>query len=278
MNTDNCDTIGPWSEIKLDILRKYANAYTRILKANKMIREYSYIDAFAGAGIHYRKGTNEAIPGSPLNALSVDPPFTNYHFIDMDPERTDNLKDLAELQNRSNVCVYNGDCNEILLREIFPRIQYSKYTRGLCLLDPYAINLDWNVILEAGRSKAIEIFINFMVMDMNMNILKHDKTRVTETQKERMNRFWGDSSWEQVAYTTENDLFGHAEKTSNEDLACAYKKRLKDVAGFQYVADPLSMRNNKGATVYYLFYASPNSTGGKIVNEIFAKHRPSKTR
>ncbi len=40
----NLDEIGPWSEIKLDILRDYAAPYSRILKSNGF--HHGYIDAF----------------------------------------------------------------------------------------------------------------------------------------------------------------------------------------------------------------------------------------
>jgi len=33
--------------------------------------------------------------------------------------------------------------------------------------------------------------------------------------------------------------------------------------------------NSLGATIYYLFFASPNQTGKKIVEHIFEKHRIS---
>jgi hypothetical protein len=55
----------------------------------------------------------------------------------------------------------------------------------------------------------------------------------------------------------------------NQMIAEAYRKRLKEVAGFKYVPEPIPMRNSKNAVVYYLFFASPNETGAKIVGEIF---------
>ena len=33
------------------------------------------------------------------------------------------------------------------------------------------------------------------------------------------------------------------------------------------------MRNSKGAVVYYLYFASPNDTGARIVGEIFDTYR-----
>jgi hypothetical protein len=42
------------------------------------------------------------------------------------------------------------------------------------------------------------------------------------------------------------------------------------------VPEPLPMRNSKGAIVYYLFFASQNDAGAKIVGEIFDKYRERK--
>jgi hypothetical protein len=53
----------------------------------------------------------------------------------------------------------------------------------------------------------------------------------------------------------------------------ATSKRLKDVAGFEFVPDPLPMRNRNKAVVYYLFLASPNAVAKKIIEEIFATYR-----
>jgi three-Cys-motif partner protein len=63
------------------------------------------------------------------------------------------------------------------------------------------------------------------------------------------------------------------EKAPNEAVVAAYCKRLKDVAGFKYVPEPLPMRNTRGAVVYYLLFASHNETGNKIAEHIFRKYR-----
>ena len=65
------DEIGYWSEIKLDIVKDYASAYSRILAAQRKPALYHvYIDAFAGAGVHISKATGEYIPGSPHKCAS----------------------------------------------------------------------------------------------------------------------------------------------------------------------------------------------------------------
>jgi len=265
------DEIGYWSEIKLEILKKYASAYSGILAKQPSIKRHLYVDAFAGAGVHISKQTGEFVPGSPMNALLVEPPFTELHFIDLDGDKTAELRKLAG--DRNNVHIHEGDCNQILESTVFPRCRYKDYSRALCLLDPYGLHLDWSVIAKAGEIKTIEIFINFPVMDMNRNVLWRNPDKVSPEQALRMDSYWGDGSWRQVAYRTDQNLFGYPEKTDNDVIAEAFRLRLKNVAGFEYVPSPMPMRNAKGAIVYYLFFASPNRTGNKIVENIFGKYK-----
>ena len=258
------DEIGYWSELKLEIIKKYAGAYSQILAAQKVSLEHHYIDAFAGAGIHLAKRTRDFILGSPLNALNINPPFKHHHLIDLDGERIEHLREITK--DREDVTAYEGDSIAVFLEEVFPKVCYEDYRRALCILDPYKLSPDWRVVAKAGEMKSVEIFLNFMVMDMNMNVLWKNPSAVSPTQIQRMNRFWGDDSWRSAAYRREADLFGsHEEKASNEDVAEAYRKRLKDVARFKYVPRPLPMRNSGGAIIYYLFFASPNATGARIV-------------
>ena len=63
------------------------------------------------------------------------------------------------------------------------------------------------------------------------------------------------------------------EKATNAEVAEAFRERLQKVAGFNFVPEPIPMRNTRGAVVYYLFFASPNETGAKIVRDIFNKYR-----
>lgn len=266
------DEIGEWSEIKLEILRKYAPVYTSILSNQSFVKGYYYIDGFSGYGIHKSKTRDDLIEGSPSIALKTNPPFTAHYWVDLNSKKVEFLKRLSD--GHPNVNVFDGDCNDILVNEIFPTIQFSQFKRALCLLDPYGIHLNWNVIEAAGRSKSIEIFLNFPIMDINRNVLRTNPDRVDPANIKRMDFFWGDDSWKQAAYRRHPGLFDTIEeKTSNNDVVSAFQKRLKEVAGFNYVPDPIPMKNDQGATVYYLFFATPNKTAHKIVVEIMNKYR-----
>jgi three-Cys-motif partner protein len=264
------DEIGYWSEIKLDIVKDYAAAYSRILAAQtRPAFEHVYIDAFAGAGVHVSKATGQYIPGSPVNALLVHPSFREYHLIDIDRQKVASLRRFTK--GRSDVHIHEGDCNPILLEKVFPTVRWEQYRRGLCLLDPYGLHLNWKVIEAAGKSRAIDMFLNFPVADINRNVLWRHPEGVDTADLKRMDEFWGDESWREIAYKP--DLLGYREKEENEVVAEGFRRRLLKVAGFKHVPAPLPMRNTKGATVYFLFLASQKPTAEHIITDIFNKYR-----
>jgi three-Cys-motif partner protein len=266
------DQIGYWSQLKLDIVKDYATAYSTILAKQPKIR-HVYIDAFAGAGVHQLKSTGELVPGSPLNALAVVPPFKELHLVDLDGTKVENLKQLTA--GRNDVFIYQGDSNEVLLRDVFPGVRFEDYKRGLCLLDPYGLTLNWEVIAAAAAAKTIEIFLNFPIMDMNRNALWSNAAGVAADDRRRMTAFWGDESWQKVVYREHGTLFGGDDLVKaggNANVVKAFSERLRTVAGFAEVPEPIPMRNSKNATVYYLFFASHNKTGAKIARYLLRRY------
>lgn len=269
------DVIGKWSEVKLEILRKYAKAYSKIL-ARQANLEHFYIDGFSGAGLHVSKGTSQAIEGSPRIALGIEPPFRRYYFIDLNGDKLDVLR--GAVGERSDVEIRQGDCNGVLVNEIFPQVTWERYRRALCLLDPYGLDLDWKVTLTAGELRTIDLFLNFPVMDMNRNALWRDPDKVSGEHRERMTRYWGDETWFDATYQRSKQLglFGGEEewiKVTNGEVAKAFRHRLRQVAGFAHVPEPLPMKNSKGVVVYYLFFGSAKPVAGNIVEDIFDRYR-----
>lgn len=261
--------------MKLAIIKEYASAYAKILaktQREKLSRlRWQYIDAFAGPGVHLSKTTREVVEGSPLIAVKTVPSFSEYHFIDSDPARAEQLREIAG--PRSDVHIYSGDCNEVLLQNVFPSVRYVEYQRALCLLDPYNINLKWEVIEAAGRSGAIEIFLNFMIMDINRNVLRRNRDLAIQSKIDQLTRLWGDDTWQDAAYSSEGKLFDDPEKVSNARFEEAWRTRLKEKAGFKFVSDPMPMRTRTNSVIYYLYFASQKPAAASIVKDIFRKYR-----
>jgi three-Cys-motif partner protein len=268
------DEVGDWSVLKLDIIEQYGSAYTKAFNVRgRQLKKY-YIDGFSGAGAHVVKRTRQQIEGSPARALKITPPFDGFYFIDLNKDKTDYLETLCE--NRSDVHIINDDANSYL-RTLLPTIQFRRYNRALCVLDPYGLHLDWEVMELAGKSKAVDMFLNFPVMDMNRNAIWRTPEGASPEGIERMNRFWGDDSWKKAAYAKSKQMGFFFEppdeKQPNSAIVAAFRERLNKVAGFEFVPEPMPMINSRNAVVYYLFFASPKPVAKDIITHIFKSHR-----
>jgi three-Cys-motif partner protein len=270
------DEIGYWSELKLEIVEKYGSAYTTAFKKTRL-KKY-YIDGLCGAGVHFSRKTASQVEGSPSRALRI-PSFDRYYFIDIDREKTAYLQKLCG--DRTDVYIHTGDSTEYLTKELLPKIQFKNYERALCLLDPYGLHIDLEVMYQAGQSKAIDMFLNFPVMDMNRNAIWKNPERVPQDGIERMTKFWGDESWKKAAYaeSPQGSFFGpEMVKQGNDEIVGAFRERLKKVAGFKFVREPLPMRNSTNAVVYYLLFASQKPVAERIITYIFRKYGSSGRR
>lgn len=274
MPTFKFDQVGIWSELKLEIVEKYGAAYTAAFANEPRLKKY-YVDAFSKAGVHISKRSGGTIEGSPARALKTSPKFDGFYFIDMDAQKTAHLKTICV--GRSDVHIETGDASEYLTKVLLPTIDYGKYNRALCLFDPYGLHLEWRAMELAGKSRAVDMFLNFPVMDMNRNAIWRNPDAVPKDGMDRMNRFWGDDSWRSTAYVenAQGNLFGAPDvvKQSNEVIVSAFRERLRQVAGFQFVPEPLPMKNSTNAVVYYLFFASQKPVAQKIIESIFKKYR-----
>ena len=282
--------VGPWAQEKLMCLRKYLHAYTTIL-SKKQFKGYFYIDAFAGPGtlkirqqqtddpgqklllevsdhVMQDAGKVEYISGSPRVALELEKPFTDYIFIEIDRKRLNRLKILEEKYKGSNRRIYlrEQDCNDYL-RELLKQTQWHQW-RGVIFLDPFGMQVPWETIVAIGKTKAIEIFINFPVGMAIQRLLKRSG-QFTPKERAKLDQYFGTSEWYNLLYENKQDLFGeniNKIQNSGDVLMRWYRKRLKDV--FPHVSTAREIQSTNNRPLYYLIFAGPNKTGAKIANDV----------
>jgi len=263
------DTIGSWSVEKLNLLRKYLQAYVTVLRKQSWCKGYEYIDGFAGTGKPKSRDEQRYIDGSPGVALTLSHPFTKYHFIESLDWRIKKLEKLRKEFADRQIEIYPGDCNEVLRTRIVPDLPLKSYKRAIAFLDPFGMQLEWNTLEEMARAGTIEVFLNFSVMAINRNVRLRRKEDIAPAVRERMNRFWG-TDWEAELYEQEQTLFGPETvriKQSGKDLGHRFQKRLKEI--FPHCTVPVLMTNSKRAPLYCLVFAGHNPTGVKIADDIF---------
>ncbi len=266
------DDVGPWTEIKLQFLEKYVPTWAKILNSQTTRFTRVYVDGFAGAGEHRRKGTDQIIAGSPKIALETKPPFDELHFVDLRGDKLDALKVLCA--GRAGAFVHSGDANEVLLAKVFPRCRHEDFRRALCLLDPYGLQVDWKVLQAAAKTRATEVVYHLSAQAINRNIRRGTSEAIQANDRARFTALWGDETWQEILFERSPGLFEEVEEQRGyEHLARAFRERLLSVAGFQYVAEPLLLKNSTNAPLYWLFFAGPNATGARIVKDIFDQYR-----
>jgi three-Cys-motif partner protein len=272
VDVEGLDRLKPWSLIKHEIIEKYAHAYTTILRSQRWARRYVYIDAFAGAGVAFDATSDELVPAGALRVLDVEPPFSEYHFIESNPQKAAVLRQIVAKQPRT-AKVYEEDYRE-KLPSLLERCRYEDRARGLCLLDPYGLTVDYDLLEQIAATQTVEIFFNFMLVSANRNVLwRIDPSKIAPKRAAMMRRVWGNDEWPAAAYEKEASLFGDISvKASNDRIIGAYRQRLSE-AGFAYVAAPIPMRNSTNAAIYYLFFCSPKAVAADIVEDIFSRYR-----
>lgn len=248
-------------EMKYPLLRKYFNAYT-IVVSNYFPR-FFYIDGFAGTGKCREEHYGKEVDGSPLIALQLKYPFTDYIFIELNPKR----KALLE----KHVCKYRGKealCHEkerrdgrmkISIRAIEADINdsirdvLSKIPQNMpcfIFLDPEGLELKWETVEECSKKPRAELLINFSISGVIRN-LKNPR-----------------------ADKTIRDFLGNeAESVLPLVLLETYKEKLEK--HFKWVIHKAVLSPTR-STIYYLIFATNNRTGCRIMSNVMKTGKQEK--
>lgn len=275
---------GSWTDKKLEILKKYLDAYNTALKKQPFKRVY--IDAFAGTGYRQQrkkqykiKGffeeleideSKKFLKGSAKLALEAKPPFDRYIFIESDKNKIDELEKLREehSEKAEQIEVIQSDANEFI-RDYCNEEDWAN-TRAVLFLDPFATEVEWETIKAIAQTKSIDVWILFPVMAVN-RLLAKDPQKIWY---DRLNKIFGTEDWFESFYKTRtlNNIFGKSVDTIIK--ACDftrignfYKSRLKAI--FSGVAEkPKVFYNSRGSALFQLFFAAGNAKGSPIAIRI----------
>ena len=276
---------GNWTEKKLDVFKKYVQAYLTIMAKNPYW-ETIYFDGFAGSG--NRKGKenvavlrklfsddeiNDSYKGAAERIVSLDLSFDYYYFIDT------NLKSLKKLENKlkpytekKKILFRPGDCNHWLweLSDVMKR-EPERYA-ALVLLDPFGMQINWDSIASLQNTRT-DIWI-LVPTGVIVNRLLDKKGELKHLEK--LESFFGMNKEElkQYFYTEKkyNTIFGEQSiirKVNNpiEKIAELYIKRLNDIWKF-VTKKPLILRNRKNVALFHFVFASNNATALNISKQI----------
>lgn len=252
--TSSNDFGGVWTEQKLRILEKYVSFYPRALKNQKY--NLIYIDSFAGTG--FCNGASGRIPGSAIRALSVEPGYSKYIFIERKPRRCKLLS--AALSDpayeNKNIVTKLADAN-LEVPALLAGIDW-RYNRAVIFLDPFGMELDWTVLEAIARTRAVDGWYLFSLSGF-FRQATNQFIKLDEHKTAALNRILGTNKWSEEIYgIKQQDMYGQEMRirTANVDDLIAYAtRRLKDI--FPFVSEPLILPRT-GVRRYALFFFTSN--------------------
>ncbi len=275
---------GDWTQDKLARVRDYLVAYMNIMKPRSHFT-VSYVDAFAGTGyveLAQNRPTELLIPelaetetrkfvdGSAQIALQIEQPFHEYHFVEKNPSRCQDLERLKsthqDLQNAIHIHV--REANEFLLE--FCQTRDWRKNRAVIFLDPYGMQVDWATIEAIEKTKAVDLWYLFPLGVAVGRLLTKDG-QIPPAWRDALTRLFGTDDWYDAFYRTRSEptLFGDIESTEKignaEAIAKYFVERLKSLfAGV--VEKPLPLYNRNKVPLYLLCFATanPNAIGPAI--------------
>lgn len=279
---------GDWTEQKLDVLRGYLSAYTKVLKRKRL--KTGYIDAFAGSGSRSgrrqadddpsqvelfpgltKPDAQELLAGSARLALESKPRFDKYIFVEQDSNRCADLEGLRDEFPglADDVDIKRGDANQ-LLQELCGR-DWQRH-RAVLFLDPYGLQVEWATLEAVAATRAIDMWLLFP-LGIGVNRMLPRSGEVPETWRRRLDTLFGTPEWFDEFYRLESrpSLFDDDEvfldKATMERMAGYFNDRLGSI--FAGVApQPGILRNSVNNPLYLLCFAVGNPRARKVALRI----------
>jgi hypothetical protein len=264
---------GDWTKEKLTIIEDYLQFYVNALSKQKV--QLIYIDAFAGSG-KTELQSGETIDGSALISLKYN--FDKYYFIELDEERSRCLNEEINTrfhEKKDKVKVITGDSNSEL-KKLFRSL--TVYQRGVMFLDPYAMELEWDVLETAKQTNILDIWYLFPLNALTRNLYK--KMSMPIATKNKVTQILGTNEWEKELYhqSAQLSIFGDEplERVNFDRLVDFVRQRL--INSFPYVSPQSRMlKNSNNSPMFILFFIMTNKSGkaiglgSKVVTDIFNK-------
>lgn len=243
-----------WTIQKWGYLKKYLHAYTTIVSC--YFPKFIYIDLCAGKGIY------DGNQGSPLIALNLEYPFTDYIFVEKDEENIAELKKNVSNVTPKKAVIYRNDDKKQKDTQIkisfkkmeaiyFVNQELEKIPSYPCFIfiDPDGIEeVDMDSIVKCGKKDRSELFINFSVSGVIRNI-GNERCHPTIT------KFYGNEKWKNVKGVINKE----------ERYAELYVESLKNFFNHQTY---IKIKNENNVPLYYLIYTTNNDSGFKIMKDV----------
>lgn len=272
---------GKWTEEKIDVFIKYAEAYLTVMK-DRPYYKLLYFDGFAGSGVIDPTEDGdpyELIQGVATRILNIaEPrPFDSYYFVEKNKSNAQKLdRMIKEHYPKKLAWVVNEDCNKKLMDlASYMRRPANKNLRALAFIDPYGMQLSWNSLLSL-QAIPMDIWI-LIPTGIGVGRLLRNDGQIEPSWMSRLKDFLGMEEVDIMNYfyqrKTTHTLFGAEDKLlknpqATERIAALYTKRILDAGIFKHVSKPRVLKNSIGRTMYHFIMCTNKQVALRIADTI----------
>lgn len=138
--------------------------------------QLAYIGLYSGPGRARVAGESYVVETTALSVLRQPDPFTDYVYVDNDPECLDALATRIHASGTSaNVTFIPGDVNEsvVAVREALPRYSRSRGLLSFCFVDPFDIQLRFETIRGLSGLRMDFLILLMLGVDARRNLQRY---------------------------------------------------------------------------------------------------------
>lgn len=257
---------GFWTKEKLDLLRRYLDAFTTASKSQK---EILYFDLFAGQADNYDRITGDPISGSARIALEVDgSKFSRLRFFELEPHATElESRLLSDFPGR-DIKVHRGDCNS-KISEALVEISHLNWAPSFAFIDPNGPHVHWATLQALAQFKKpgstkVELWALFP-HGMFTRLLPVSGEVRPEDQNV-LNLMFGTEEWRFIYEARLKESITPAR--AREEYVNLFRWRLEAVLGYKRT-HALELMNERGQPLYDMIFASDHEAGDRIMAHLY---------
>lgn len=262
---------GDWTQLKLDILRNYLDAFTTATKFKSPVARV-FLDAFAGEGRGRSRETGDIFEGSTRIALATDdPPFSHLRFFELAPGRAAALQSTLDREFPGrDIKVYEGDANA-RIRDALVDLRSVRWAPMFAFLDPDGIELSWGTLKALARHREGKYKVEMWMLFSTMGLVRRlalDEANLRPGDEQAATDAFGDESWRAIYDRRRSDqITGRQARAEYINL---YRWKLENQLEYAHTF-ALEIRNNCGVPIYAMVFATDNATGKKIMSSLYRK-------
>lgn len=248
-----------------------------------------YFDPFAGTGkrtvrtkvsaffnLEPESVIEQEFPGSAARALSLNPPFHHYRFVDVKPDHARSLEELVSRYPTRDALAVEGDGNKFIQQE-FRKPLWTRSgfrfggPRALVFLDPYGLAVEWETLRTLAACGKADVWF-LANLSGSLRQLAHRYEKIDAGKQAMLAEVFGTSEWVSEFYKpppTDNLLGlidGPSGRTANKiEIAAFHRRCLQGL--FRYVSEPLPLRVGT-MDDFFLLYCMSNSPSPQALSLI----------